>query len=86
LKLKIKFSSVIGFVVLLLLILPLLIVIVTSFGKETAISFPIKGFTFDWYQNVFQQPDFVEGLKMSFFVAILAAFIALVIGIPAVYV
>lgn len=84
-KSKIRFSSVIGFVVLLILILPLMIVIITSFGTETAISFPIKGFTLNWYHNVFQQPDFVDGMKMSFIVAILAAAIALLIGIPAVY-
>lgn len=83
---KIKFSSVIGFLVLVILVVPLLIVVITSFGQESAISFPIKGFTFDWYKNVFQQPDFVEGLKMSSLVAILASFLALLIGIPTVYV
>lgn len=85
LKLKIRFSSIVGFIVLLLLIMPLLIVVITSFGTEAAISFPIKGFTLEWYRNVFQQPDFVDGMKMSFIVAILASFIALLIGIPAVY-
>lgn len=83
---KIKFSSVVGFLVLVILVVPLLIVVITSFGQESAISFPIKGFTFDWYKNVFQQPDFVEGLKMSSLVAILASFLALLIGIPTVYV
>ncbi|KRK64121.1 hypothetical protein FC72_GL000687 [Companilactobacillus tucceti DSM 20183] len=70
----------------MILVVPLLIVIVTSFGQESAISFPIKGFTFDWYKNVFQQPDFVEGLKMSSIVAILASFLALLVGTPIVYV
>lgn len=83
---KIKFSSVVGFLVLVILVVPLLIVIITSFGEESAISFPIKGFTFDWYSNVFQQPDFVEGLKMSSIVAIVASFLALVVGTPMVYV
>ncbi|WP_057766425.1 ABC transporter permease [Companilactobacillus tucceti] len=83
---RIKFSSVVGFLVLVILVVPLLIVIVTSFGQESAISFPIKGFTFDWYKNVFQQPDFVEGLKMSSIVAILASFLALLVGTPIVYV
>ncbi|MFC6323714.1 ABC transporter permease [Companilactobacillus baiquanensis] len=83
---KIKFSSVVGFLVLVILVVPLLIVIITSFGEESAISFPIKGFTFDWYANVFQQPDFVEGLKMSSIVAIVASFLALVVGTPMVYV
>ncbi|MFD1418201.1 ABC transporter permease [Companilactobacillus keshanensis] len=83
---KIKFSSVVGCLVLVILVVPLLIVIVTSFGEESAISFPIKGFTFEWYANVFQQPDFVEGLKMSSIVAILASFLALLVGIPIVYV
>lgn len=83
---RIKFSSVVGFLVLVILVVPLLIVIVTSFGQESAISFPIKGFTFDWYKNAFQQPDFVEGLKMSSIVAILASFLALLVGTPIVYV
>ncbi|WP_225427045.1 ABC transporter permease [Companilactobacillus kedongensis] len=83
---KIKFSSIVGFLILIILVVPLLIVIITSFGEESAISFPIKGFTFDWYANVFQQPDFVEGLKMSSIVAVLASFLALLVGTPIVYV
>ncbi|KRM91950.1 ABC transporter permease [Liquorilactobacillus cacaonum] len=74
-----------GLVVMFIILVPLVLVVITSFGNQPTISLPIKGFTFEWYKNILQQPDFVDGFKMSLFVALIASFSALLIGIPAVY-
>lgn len=82
---KNKFLTVLSSLILFFLMAPLAIVIITAFGKEATISFPIKGFTLDWFGNVFAQPDFVSGFQMSLLVALIASILALLIGIPAVY-
>lgn len=75
----------ISLLVLFFLIAPLVVVVITAFGTETAISFPIKGFTFKWFANVFAQPDFVAGFQTSLLVALVASVLALLVGVPAVY-
>lgn len=73
------------FLVFLFLFAPLLIVIVTSFGKNPTIQFPIEGFTLKWYANVFQVPAFQKSFWLSLQVALLATSLALLIGVPAAY-
>ncbi|EJN56258.1 ABC transporter permease [Loigolactobacillus coryniformis] len=80
-----KTLRVISILILFLIMLPLVLVIITSFGNQDSISLPIHGFTFEWYKNVFAQPDFIAGFKMSLLVALIASLAALVVGIPAVY-
>ena len=82
---KNKMLTVISTLMLILIMLPLVLVVVTSFGDQASISLPIHGFTFEWYKNVFAQPDFVAGFKMSLLVALIASLAALIAGIPAVY-
>lgn len=80
-----KVLAAISIVVLLFLIVPLLMVIITAFGTNTTIAFPIHGFTFKWFSNVFAQPDFVSGFQMSLIVALAASCLALIVGVPLVY-
>lgn len=82
---KNKVLTAISLIILALLLIPLILVIITSFNTESSISLPIKGFTFNWYANIFQQPDFISGFESSLIVALLASSLALLIGIPAVY-
>lgn len=71
--------------VFLFLFLPLVIIIVTSFGENPTIQFPIEGFTFRWYANVFQVAGFMRSLWLSLKVSLLATLLALMVGIPAAY-
>lgn len=71
--------------VFLFLFLPLVIIIVTSFGENPTIQFPIEGFTFRWYANVFQVAGFMRSLWLSLKVSLLATILALMVGIPAAY-
>lgn len=82
---KNKTLTIISLIILLMLMIPLVLVIITSFNNQDSISLPITGFTFSWYVNVFQQPDFISGFESSLLVALIASFAALIFGIPAVY-
>lgn len=62
---KSKLINVLAIFTILFILLPLLMIIVTSFGEAKIIQFPIKGFTFDWYKRVFESQSFMEGLKVS---------------------
>ncbi len=67
------------------LFFPLVLIVVTSFGTEAAIKFPIKGFTLDWYANALRSESMVQSFFLSLRIGLLATVLALVIGIPASY-
>jgi len=78
---KNKLLTMIATVVFLFLFLPLVIIVITSFGTEAIITFPIKGFTIDWYIMALTSKAFMSSLQL-----IVATLLALVIGVPAAYV
>ncbi|GLB46461.1 spermidine/putrescine ABC transporter permease [Philodulcilactobacillus myokoensis] len=80
-----KVLNVIGTVAILFLVFPLIFIIITSFGTGSTIEFPIKGFTFNWYLHILDQPDMISGLETSLLVSFIASAFGLLIGIPAVY-
>ncbi|MCM3569940.1 ABC transporter permease [Neobacillus mesonae] len=67
------------------LLIPLLIIVITSFGTNSTIQFPIKGFTFNWYGKVFQNESFMDSFVLSLEVAFIGTLAALIIGVPAAY-
>ncbi|MDR3247744.1 MAG: ABC transporter permease, partial [Treponema sp.] len=72
-------------VVFLFLVIPLVIIVVTAFGENRIIQFPISGFTFKWFAVVFKSRSFMRSLRLSFVLALYATGIALLLGIPAAY-
>lgn len=64
----------------LLLVVPHLIVVITSFDASPAALFPPQNFSLEWYANAFARPAFREGLVLSLFVATTSAFFAMVAG------
>lgn len=80
-----KLLTIFTIFVFAFLFIPLIIIIVTSFGSNSTIEFPITGFTFKWYANIFSSDTFVSGFIVSFKIAIFATLMALVVGIPAAY-
>jgi len=64
----------------LLLVLPQLIVIVTSIDPSPAAIFPPKGISFEWYANAFTRPAFREALLISVVIAAVVALISTSIG------
>ncbi|MGO2111087.1 MAG: ABC transporter permease, partial [Pseudoclavibacter sp.] len=67
----------------LFLLAPLLIVFVISFSSNQYLSFPPKGFTFDWYKALPEQTQFIEGLQTSLLTATITTIIVLLIAVPA---
>ena len=83
---KNKWLTMLATVVFLFLFLPLIIIVVTSFGTEAIITFPIKGFTIDWYIMALTSKAFMSSLQLSFIICVIATLIALIVGIPSAYV
>ena len=83
---KNKWLTMLAIVVFLFLFLPLIIIVVTSFGTEAIITFPIKGFTIDWYIMALTSKVFMSSLQLSLSIGIVATLIALIVGIPSAYV
>lgn len=77
--------QLIAILVFLFLMIPLLIIVVTSFGEVSAIQFPISGFTFDWYKVVFESEAFMSSFYVSLGVGLAATLLAIFIGVPAAY-
>ncbi|CZQ85413.1 ABC transporter permease [Trichococcus ilyis] len=67
------------------LFIPLFIIVVTSFGENPTIQFPIEGFSFKWYANVFENAAFVDSFLLSLQIAFSATILALLVGVPASY-
>jgi len=67
------------------LFIPLFIIVVTSFGENPTIQFPIEGFSFKWYANVFENAAFADSFLLSLKIAFFATVLALLVGIPASY-
>jgi len=82
---KNKLLTIFTIVVFAFLMIPLFIITVTAFGKGTAITFPIKSFSLKWFYNVLTLDSFKTSFLTSLEVALLATFIALLVGVPAAY-
>ena len=80
-----KGLSIISIFVFAFLFIPLLIIAVTAFGSEPTITFPIHGFTFDWFIKAINSESFQKAFILSMEIALIATLLALIVGIPAAY-
>ena len=73
-----------AFFVLLVVFLyaPIVILAVFSFN-EGDVSFPLAGFTLDWYQRFFANPKILRSLERSAIVAAVSSLIAVALGVSA---
>jgi spermidine/putrescine transport system permease protein len=78
-------SAFVTFVCLLMafLYVPIWILIVFSFNASRTLSWPLTGFTFDWYAKMLSNQGLLEALGNSFYVATCATALTLLVGIPA---
>lgn len=65
---------------LVLLYLPIAILFIFSFNAGTTLSFPLSGFTFDWYRSVLDNGAMLDAARNSLLVGIAAASVATLIG------
>ena len=66
--------------VLVFLYVPLIVVVLYAFTKESVVSWPPQLFTFSWFTTAWHDPDLKQPLLNSFLVGIFATVIALVLG------
>jgi putative spermidine/putrescine transport system permease protein len=71
---------VLGVVLGLFLILPLLVIVPTSWTGGQLVEFPPHGFSFQWYEQVFENPQWTESFWVSVQVAFFGSIIATVLG------
>lgn len=80
-----RLTAFISLLVFIFLLVPLVIIVMTSFGTEATIQFPIQGFTLDWYGYVLTSPMFMDSFVTSFLIGALATLASLIIGVPTAY-
>ena len=78
------FPKIITILVLIFLSAPLLVIILASFSPTVLVVFPPKGFSLEWYANIFDSStNFVSGFVNSLKVALIATAIDIVLGVSA---
>ncbi len=65
---------------LIFLLLPILVIIPLSFSASSFLSYPMPGWSLQWYQNLFTSDEWVRATKNSFIVAPSATLIATILG------
>lgn len=66
-----------------LLVSPTIVIFITSFTDSYSLKFPPEGFSFRWYDEVFNSPQLIAAAATSFKVALATAAISVLLGVPA---
>ncbi|MFK4771642.1 ATP-binding cassette domain-containing protein [Rhizobium sp. ZW T2_16] len=72
-----------GWVMLVIIIMPVLMIVPISFGEGSAIVFPPKELSLEWYRNLLDDPRWGQDALLSLQVAALATLMATVVGTAA---
>ena len=78
---KLSGLRVYAFAFLIFLYAPILLLPLFAFNNSTVVAFPLKGFTTQWFQNVWNDSDLWQAVRNSLLVAVSASVIATVFGI-----
>jgi putative spermidine/putrescine transport system permease protein len=70
------------YAIVAILLLPLVVVVMTSFTELGYVSFPPKGFTFRWYGEALRKQEFLDSFYLSLAVAAVTAVLATGLGTP----
>ncbi len=71
-------AAILGF-----LYLPIAVLIAYSFNASRSLTWPMTGFTFEWYQKLASNSQLIEAFYNSVYVAFSATTLTLIIGVPA---
>jgi ABC-type spermidine/putrescine transport system permease subunit II len=80
-----RWAATIVVAALVFLYLPLAVVVLFSFHKTASLTLPFEGLSLRWYQDVFSSPEFRRSVLNSFYVAIAASGVTLILGTLAAY-
>ena len=71
--------------VLVFLYLPIALLIILSFNDSAIMAFPLRGFTFHWYEELLGAGEMWEATRNSLFVAFVSALLATILGAMAAF-
>lgn len=74
-----------GLLILAFLYLPIATLVLYSFSEGRTFTFPIGGYTLDWYARLAENRDLLRSVRNSFFVAGGVVPLTLLLGVPAAY-
>lgn len=78
------FPKIIAIAVFCFLMSPLLVVILASFSPTALVLFPPKGFSLEWYKNIFtSSTNFRGGFINSIQIAVIATAVDIILGVTA---
>jgi spermidine/putrescine transport system permease protein len=60
-----------------------MVIAIYSFNDSPIMSWPLKGFTFGWYEEAIHNKELIDGLKTSLIVAVVSTGAAVLMGLPA---
>ena len=72
-----------GWVAMFYLLIPLAVIVGSSFTTTAYLRFPPDGFTFRWYGQFLKDPSYLGAIWTSASLALAAAAIAILLGVPA---
>ncbi|MCF6115120.1 MAG: ABC transporter permease [Mesorhizobium sp.] len=78
-------STLLGIAVFVFLYAPLALLVAYSFSASRTLTFPIRGFTFEWYAALANNEELLRAVANSLKVAAGVVFLTLLLGIPAAY-
>jgi spermidine/putrescine transport system permease protein len=70
----------------LFLYAPIAILMIFSFNDSRLVTFPLAGFTTQWYEQLIQNDELLEALEVSLLVAAISSVLAVGLGVLASYV
>jgi spermidine/putrescine transport system permease protein len=73
-------SSIYFLAIIALLYLPIVLLIIFSFNNATALVFPLKGFTLQWYGKLFQNRELLKATGNSLMIGVGSSFLATLLG------
>ncbi len=71
--------------VIIFLAVPAFFVIPVSFTEATFLTWPPKGFSLQWYELVFETPEWIAAIGRSLAVATLASGLGMLLGVPVAF-
>ena len=84
-RMRSPFTGAITLASLLFLFVPLAVVVLFSFHKTGALSFPFEGFSLRWYRKLLESGEFRAATMNSFIVAVSVSALTLALGTLAAY-
>ena len=65
------------------LYIPIWVLIVFSFNDSRSLTWPLTGFTLEWYEKLWNNSQLLDAIGNSFYVASCATVLTLLVGVPA---